>query len=124
MRDDVARAGKQRLVVLRPAAQVCELLLVAFGHLLDHVAIDARQQAGDGRHQRQPDDADDAGARRVLQPVHGKRGVHRLDDGVLAVDEGTVAIEQDQGHTSLIAWQKNGGERGTAGFIEDRFLLG
>ena len=55
-----------------------------------------RQQSAYRLRQRQADHRPHLGRTRRRQPDIGEGRRHRLDDGVLAVDEGPVAIEQDQ----------------------------
>jgi hypothetical protein len=82
----------------RLAAQVAECILVGISHAFDQVRIVFGDQLAHRGNERQAYNFDDARALGRDQAVRGERGFHRSGNGMLAVDDRAVAIEQDEFH--------------------------
>jgi hypothetical protein len=95
-----ATPSKQRLVQLGIAFDLEECRLVALHHLGTQPLVVLGRQNCERLRQRQPDDGERRFARRRHQPEAGEGMRHRLADAILAVDERTIAIEDDELHQS------------------------
>ena len=89
----------------RILAQIEERLAIGLGDAPDHRVVALRQQPADRLRQRQPDDRQRPLARRRRDAVRREGAVHRRHDHVLAIDDGAVAIEDDEVHGRILARQ-------------------
>lgn len=108
----LASAGKQRFLTFMLQPQGGEGLLVAVGDPAMPLGFVAGQQRRHRLDQRQADDASHGLRTRHLDPMRAARRRHRLDDVVLAVDQGAVDVEDGKtkavGHAADVRQSKTG----------------
>ena len=99
MKFRTASALATLLLALGAQAALAERLLVGLGEANDDCGFSARrQEARNGRVERQADDAHHGLARGREKALGDEGRVHGGDDVMLAVDERAVAVEDDEVH--------------------------